>query len=416
MSMYAILSWIFLALYLALPVVGAIWLVRVGCLRRAMPVAMVFVMGSLVGAGLVNAASRTMGMPYPLTQYLITAYLGVSMVFLVKIFDIGVTRSIRWMVGWKNHRSSIWRAGVITLTRMVVFAAISLPWLLAALMTYRPRSGEGETPMMMLHYPFERVEFKATDGKPLVGWFIPAQDGTRRNQNSDKTVLICHGLGASKSNFLPMAGGFVPHGYNVFIFDFRAHGESAGQLTSFGDAERQDVSGAVAYLKSARPAQAREIHGLGISMGGAALIAAAAQDDPRAREIDSVCVISTYDSIQNEADDLLGLQFPHAIVPSLRRMGLVFASLHTGQNLNEFAPASVVDRLWPRPFLLIHGGQDPLIPVERGHALFDRAVLPKQALFIHDGDHMNMLSRSDILQAIREFFSQAERVPIVQND
>ena len=62
-----------------------------------------------------------------------------------------------------------------------------------------------------------------------------------RTRASDRTVIVCHGLASNKSNHLLLARELVPHGYNVLIFDFRAHGESDGQLTSLGDLERRDV-------------------------------------------------------------------------------------------------------------------------------------------------------------------------------
>ena len=38
--------------------------------------------------------------------------------------------------------------------------------------------------------------------------------------------LIAHGLGASKSDFINLSGFLSSNGFNVLLFDFRAHGES----------------------------------------------------------------------------------------------------------------------------------------------------------------------------------------------
>src|ERR1700744_1053859 len=102
------------------------------------------------------------------------------------------------------------------------------------------------------------------------GWWIPPENSRGRHVQSDKTILICHGITSNKAIQLSLSRGFVPHGYNVLIFDFRAHGESGGQITSFGDVERRDVLGAVRYLQEHRTPSAQHIYGVGESMGAAA--------------------------------------------------------------------------------------------------------------------------------------------------
>src|SRR5690606_33927310 len=109
-----------------------------------------------------------------------------------------------------------------------------------------------------------------------------------------RTLLICHGLAANKSNHLVLGEYGLPNGYNVFIFDFRAHGQSGGQLTTFGDRERQDVLGAVRWLRSNQAEGSQRIFGIGASMGAAALIAAAADESPEGQAIDAVVVYGTY--------------------------------------------------------------------------------------------------------------------------
>ena len=115
------------------------------------------------------------------------------------------------------------------------------------------------------------------------------------------TVLICHGLASNKSNQFILASGFVPYGYNVLIFDFRAHGESGGQLTSFGDLERRDVLGRRSLDSGASSIQqAHHIYGVGASMGAAALIAAAADPSPEGKAIDAIAAYGRYDSMHAE--------------------------------------------------------------------------------------------------------------------
>jgi alpha-beta hydrolase superfamily lysophospholipase len=95
--------------------------------------------------------------------------------------------------------------------------------------------------------------------------------------------LLCHGLGSSKSNALPVAEHLLRAGYNVLAFDFRAHGESAGHVSTFGARERLEVLAAVEWLRRERPRQSERIFGVGASMGAAALVAAAADPSPEGK-------------------------------------------------------------------------------------------------------------------------------------
>src|SRR5439155_25632311 len=164
------------------------------------------------------------------------------------------------------------RAAIAMLLRTAVVFCIGMPYVLATVMTYRPKVAPSENPQSMLHWQYEPVTFRATDGTRLSGWWIPAAGG-----ESARTVVFCHGLSATKATQLSLTRQLVPGGYNVLAFDFRAHGESGGQLTTFGDLERRDVLGAVRWLRADHPDACRRLVGLGTSTGGAALIAAAAE-------------------------------------------------------------------------------------------------------------------------------------------
>jgi len=79
----------------------------------------------------------------------------------------------------------------------------------------------------------------------LKGWLVkPAHPGTR-----SPAIIICHGVGANRSDFTELAASFPKRGYFILQFDFRAHGESAGSRTSLGYHEQKDIIAALHYLK-----------------------------------------------------------------------------------------------------------------------------------------------------------------------
>jgi hypothetical protein len=205
----------------------------------------------------------------------------------------------------------------------------------------------------------------------------------------------------------------VPHGYNTLIFDFRAHGASGGQLTSFGDLERDDVLAAVGWIRANHANESKKIFGVGASMGAAALIAAAADRSADGQAIDAIAAYGSYDSIPAEMRFLS----EDRLIPPLRwlidRFALPMASVQVGSNLADFSPAALVQQLWPRPIMVIHGVNDPIISFERGRLLFESAEQPKTHLWIDGAGHNDLMKDQDVAQQVRRFFQDSAPVPII---
>ena len=124
---------------------------------------------------------------------------------------------------------------------------------------------------------YEDVEFKATDGLSLRGWFIPRADA-----GPGPAVVFIHGwlwnrLGNEAGHvpfvdkdvdFLPAARALHDAGFGVLLFDLRNHGESAGSPPiTYGPRETRDFAGAVGYLRSRADVDNARIGALGCSMG-----------------------------------------------------------------------------------------------------------------------------------------------------
>ncbi|GAA0532576.1 alpha/beta hydrolase [Chitinophaga japonensis] len=113
--------------------------------------------------------------------------------------------------------------------------------------------------------PYETVHLKTQDGIPLEGWWIPAA------QPAKGSVILLHGYGSNKGAKLPEARYFRELGYNTFLLDFRAHGNSGGYTCSIGYKEAEEVKLAYAHVRS-RTAGPLVLWGM--SMGAAAILKA----------------------------------------------------------------------------------------------------------------------------------------------
>jgi fermentation-respiration switch protein FrsA (DUF1100 family) len=359
------------------------------------------------------------------SQVAIATWFAAGMFLLLRMFDAALRKGIRRTFGLHREDSlRLRRVRIVAggVMRLVILAAVALPYVMASIMTYRPKVMPLDNPRTQLGFKFERVEFRTSDGVNIVAWWIPAlavnSRGATHPQVSElwgkQTALVCHGLASSKSNQLILARQLVPGGYNVLAFDFRAHGESGGQLATFGAKEKHDVLAAVAWLKMNRAQQSQRIVGVGASMGAAALISAASDPtDPSAASIDAIAAYACYDDLWDMTRSATDTYFAPPLDWLLLHVGLPIAEAQTGADLLHYSPAHDAANLWPRPILLIHGERDDVIDFTRGQALLDAASQPKYHLFFPEGGHNDIIENETAAKIVLEFFRTARAVPVI---
>ena len=122
------------------------------------------------------------------------------------------------------------------------------------------------TPPGNLGAPYETVSFEASDGLRLDGWFVRPKNGA--------TVIVYPGKRGTQRH----ARMLVRHGYGVLVFDRRGEGTSEGDPNALGWGFNDDLHGALAFLRG-RDVDPNRIGGLGLSVGGEALLQTAAETD-----------------------------------------------------------------------------------------------------------------------------------------
>jgi len=292
-----------------------------------------------------------------------------------------------------------------TLTRAIAPARFCLvvfvfvPVLLGSLI-HRIKIGNPPVPEGYSHMSIEDVAFVTEDGLTLSGWFVP-------EPNSDTTVLICHGLGANKRNFIDFVTLFHGRGYNSLIFDFRGHGDSDGHTVSFGLFETADVRAAVDWLKAHRPLRAKHVFGLGSSMGAMALLRTAADDE----RIEALVLDSCFVSAQTFAHQHLDrLPILGSVLSELTLAGM---SLHAGASFWRLDGRPCLARLAPRPVFFIQGRDDFVVLPENMTVLYELTPGPKTR-WLAPGQHSNIMTAdSDAYQTrVLTFFDQARQRPV----
>jgi len=311
--------------------------------------------------------------------------------------------TIGWRLAWEIWAQSINRLGrgrlrrgrrrrrkglrvpvavrLIPLGRAGLTGLVFVSAFLTTVVTHRCKLTDGQDPLSTFNMAFEQVRIPTRDGLLLEGWFIP------ESRRSDRTILICHGAGANKGNFIWFLGPLAHRGYNVLFFDFRAHGGSDGRTTTYGIRERLDVIAAVDWLKSNRPEHARLIVGLGSSQGAFALALAAAED-PR---IDAVVLDSPFVSPRE-------LVLHHAgrvplLGPLMGDLLLAEVSLQTATTFFRPSAEQAVRAMGPRPVMVIHGEDDFAMPSSHAQRLHAAAQGPR-AIWFGPGPHSNIITQA----------------------
>jgi dipeptidyl aminopeptidase/acylaminoacyl peptidase len=195
---------------------------------------------------------------------------------------------------------------------------------------------------------FETVAFRSRDGLRIDAWWIPAAQATQR------TVIICHGREGSRERELPHAQTLHKAGFNVLLFDFRAHGRSEGQHVTFGMYEKDDLLGALDFL-AARGINRAGV--LGFSMGATTAIIAAAITDRIAAIVAEGAVARLKRTL---ARRLRRYGVPLPLGWLLAAWALVFATTIARGRVDQADAVRWIPHI-KAPILLIHGTADDLI-------------------------------------------------------
>ena len=368
-------------------------------------------MGLVLGAGLSMVFAVMGDGRMRAGQVLMAGYFAMSLLLVLR----GVDAVATWVTIRLLRRGTEGREGLGAWGQMVrgtAVVCVCLPWVMAAVMIYRPKVSPAFDPLQQAGWAFQSVEFGAMDGLLVSGWWIPGAVGT--GKVTGRTVVVAHGLGSNKGNQLLLARRLVPAGFNVLAIDLRAHGDSGGQLATLGIRERFDVLGAVRWLKREQANGAGRVYALGASLGGAAVLAAATEGTPEADAIEAVVVYGTYANLGDLMNETARDRFPGPMGWLLKWIGFPLAELHSGERLRHFDIAGRMTRLWPRPVMIVHGTKDEFISIAHGRKLFRDASLPKDAIWVPEGTHNSIVGDEGAAAAVEAFLRGARSEPVVQ--
>ncbi|MGA7920828.1 MAG: alpha/beta fold hydrolase [Candidatus Acidiferrales bacterium] len=244
-----------------------------------------------------------------------------------------------------------------------------------------------QTEQMLARTDATRKDFsvRTPDGVELHGWKIhpPAANGD--------WILLFHGLSDNRTGTLGHAEFLLRHGYSVVMIDSRAHGQSGGDMATYGWKERHDVVAITNALYSTE--NVRSLYALGVSMGAAIALQSAAVE-PR---IAAVSAEDSFETLREVSYDYAGLDMSPLLGKTLFRLASM-AALNSLAKAGGFNPDNVspIQAVSERkfPVLLICGTSDHRIPCRHAEAIYKAAMGPKELWIIAGAGHAAALGHA----------------------
>ncbi len=266
-----------------------------------------------------------------------------------------------------------------TLLVMLVFALVGLlaiSGMVLHTVASPPRRAVPE--IATLPSPPEVVEYRvAGDPKPRIAWFYTGP-------TTSPTIVLCHGYRSSRAEVQTMARALQNDSYNVFIFDFSAHGEAPG-YSSLGLGEGQELQAVVKVITERVDLDPTRLGLWGTDLGAYAALTVAA-DEPRIR---AVVVDGAYDDPRL----MLDLQVASSglgrlpLVKRFARWGFV---LMNWTARNQPTTSQRITRMNNTAKLFVQGRDIPAL-ADATLQLFLKAPEPRQQLVLPKSNYATMM-------------------------
>src|SRR5205807_847464 len=267
---------------------------------------------------------------------------------------------------------------IMVVTAFVLFAVIASS-AIAGFVVYRivkPQRSTSEINMESFPGRPDALKFSVPGVGEREGWFFPGFVGA-------PSVILCHGYGSSRGELLTLVTALQDHQYNVFVFDFVAHGANDG-MTSFGYREADELRAAIEELAKRSDLDAARFGMWGYNLGAYAALREA-QNDKRVR---ALILDSVYDSPEQMVK--IGVEKEGlASMPLMSRSAEVGFGWINHKYSGEKPLSRKLDTLAGVPKLFIEAADDPEL-AGITQKMFKGAPEPKEQATIAHGNFVDM--------------------------
>lgn len=211
------------------------------------------------------------------------------------------------------------------------------------------------------HIEYQNIELTTKDGVKLSAWYTPPKNGA--------VILLAHGYNDNRIESLYVM--FAENDYGVVAWDFRAHGESGGEVSTLGYYEQLDVEAALDFALAQTGVE--HVGAWGGSMGASTVLLTASKRN----EIQAVVADSAYPSLESA----LRLNMP---VEFMQPFVLFLWESETNAQVEDVNVENIIAQISPRAVFIIDGWYGGAILMNSPYRLYEAANEPKE-LWAEDG-------------------------------
>lgn len=227
-----------------------------------------------------------------------------------------------------------------------------------------------------LEMPFENIFVTGQGNVKLHAWFIP------QNNYSAPTIIMIHGIHLSRFYLLPFAKELHNQGFQILLLDNRGHGDSEGEICTYGMIEQNDIILWNEWIINRVPNSPLGIWG--ISYGSIVTL----YTSPKLKNIKALVLQSPYTNlfsitkwiVNNEIKFVGRFLMPFLDFWVKKRAHLNMKLIDPGEKIKSCTI----------PKMIIVGLKDEVIPAFETLTVFKNGAEPKELFEIAEAGHNNI--------------------------
>jgi pimeloyl-ACP methyl ester carboxylesterase len=205
------------------------------------------------------------------------------------------------------------------------------------------------------------------------------------------TIVYLHGVADTRESAAGAIERFLPRGFRVIAFDSRAHGESDGDVCTYGFYEKDDLRRVIDTLPPG------PVVLMGASLGAAVALQEAA-DDPR---VTAVVAAETFSDLRTVATERAPFVFTSGSIDR----AFALAEEQARFRVDEVSAVRAAARI-TAPVLLIHGAVDVDTPPAHSERVRGALRSPSELLLVPGTGHNHSLSDAAVWSRIEAWVTR----------